>query len=602
MENKIIISITSYPLRINTVHITINSLITQTIKADKIILWLAKEQFPNLEQELPQPLINLKKYNFSIEWYHDIRSYKKLIPALKKYPDAIIVTADDDNIYQSTWLEKLIASYKQHPNDIHAHRVTKFFYHNGFDAIGGGSFYANASYLNKLVGVGGVLYPPHCFSQNILNESLMMQLAPTNDDQWFWLHGVLNGVRVRVVEDAQNTENYVPGTQHIGLNKINDQGNHLFWKDFSRIVNYYPQLIPILKEEQIKFGFIPDRHIAKYCDELCIWYKHTTGKKLSFTSLRTFNEKIQWIKLFNATPEKTICSDKYLAHSWVAQKIGKEYVIPILGVYNSFEEIPFKDLPKKFIIKCNHGQHYTIVVKDKNKLHKDNTKRKINNWLNENYAYKNGYELHYRNISQRIIIEEFIESINSKKNHSYKLWCFYGKVKFIQVVSENNTKNETAFYDLNWNKQLFTYSHKLSNQDIPKPANLDKILHFSEILSEKFIYARVDFYVDQNGVIYFDKINFTPESGQGQWSSKKINYKFGQMIKIPNIAFDIDTNEYYQFSTNNKKLLPSFSRKKIFLCIKNIIKSSIVATKIINTIFPKKSYIRKIMNNIAASR
>ena len=185
MENKIIISITSYPLRINTVHITINSLITQTIKADKIILWLAKEQFPNLEQELPQPLINLKKYNFSIEWYHDIRSYKKLIPALKKYPDAIIVTADDDNIYQSTWLEKLIASYKQHPNDIHAHRVTKFFYHNGFDAIGGGSFYANASYLNKLVGVGGVLYPPHCFSQNILNESLMMQLAPTNDDQWF---------------------------------------------------------------------------------------------------------------------------------------------------------------------------------------------------------------------------------------------------------------------------------------------------------------------------------------------------------------------------------------------------------------------------------
>ena len=251
MFNEIIISLTSYPARINTVHLTIESLLNQSLKADKIILWLAEEQFPNKEQDLPQQLLNLIPQGLAIDWYHDISSYKKLIPTLKKYPNSIIVTADDDNMYSKNWLKKLYNSYKKHPKDVQAHRVTKFKYKNGkFITIAGGQdYYKGASYLNKLTGVGGVLYPPNCFYKDILNEELIMKLAPTNDDQWFWLQAALNGRKVRVVNKPDIKINYIPDTQETALCKINDNGEKLFWKDFNRLIEYYPKLKSILVNE-----------------------------------------------------------------------------------------------------------------------------------------------------------------------------------------------------------------------------------------------------------------------------------------------------------------------------------------------------------------
>ena len=127
LPNELIISLTSWPGRIKTVHITIESLFEQSLKADKVILWLASEQFPNKEKDLHDELQDLKNNCLEIEWYKDIRSYKKLIPTLKMYPEAIIVTADDDNIYPVMWLEKLVHSYLKYPKDIHCHRVTQFF-------------------------------------------------------------------------------------------------------------------------------------------------------------------------------------------------------------------------------------------------------------------------------------------------------------------------------------------------------------------------------------------------------------------------------------------------------------------------------------------
>lgn len=248
---KTIISLTSYPARIDTVDQTIKSLLNQTLKADKVILWLAPEQFPNKEKDLPSQLLALKEKGLTISWYHDIKSYKKLIPALRTYPNDIIITADDDNIYSPTWLEKLFNSYKKYPNDIHCHRVTKFYYQHRFKAISGGwDYYDGASFLNKLVGLGGVLYPPHCFYKDILDETLILKLAPTNDDQWFWFQAMLNGVKIRVVDNPEINANYIDGTQQTGLTNINDAGEHLFWKDFKRILSYYPSIKNIMRNEQ----------------------------------------------------------------------------------------------------------------------------------------------------------------------------------------------------------------------------------------------------------------------------------------------------------------------------------------------------------------
>jgi hypothetical protein len=201
---NLIISLTSFPGRINFVHLTIKSLLRQTVIPSKIILWLAEKEFPKKEKNLPKNLILLSKKGLLISFCSkNIKSYKKLIPTLQKYPNKIIITTDDDIIYEKDMVEKLYKSFLKHPKDIQAHRITKFIYKSGkfITKVGGKDHYKGSSFLNKLTGVGGVLYPPNWFYKDIFNEKLFMKLAPTNDGQWSWIQGILNNFRVRVVEN-----------------------------------------------------------------------------------------------------------------------------------------------------------------------------------------------------------------------------------------------------------------------------------------------------------------------------------------------------------------------------------------------------------------
>lgn len=290
MKEKLIVSLTSYPARINTVHLVIESLLDQSYQADEIVLWLALEQFPHRELDLPEQLLNLKSKGLIIDWCEDIKSYKKLIPSLKKYPKDIIVTVDDDNIYPKNWLEKLYNGYLKHPKYIQAHRITKFYYEEDFKVIAGGrDYYKKPCFLNKLVGLGGVLYPPKCFYKDILNNELFMKLAPTNDDQWFWLQAVLKGTKIRVVDEPEIKANYIEGSQEVGLYNINDKGEKLFWKDFNRLLDYYPRLRKILISESKK------NHLSNDVEKLnCIIKKYI---KIIF-SITNSNDKRHKVIIF----------------------------------------------------------------------------------------------------------------------------------------------------------------------------------------------------------------------------------------------------------------------------------------------------------------
>ena len=249
---KIIVSLTSFPARINVVDITIKSLLMQSLKPDEIILWLASEQFPGKENELPEKLLKLKKYGLTINWCSDIKSYKKLIPALRMYPEDIIVTADDDVYYERHWLKRLYLGYVKDPNYVHCHRITKFYIQDNEYRMKEGEFevYPFASYLHKLTGVGGVLYPPHILAQEVLDEKKCRTLAPTNDDIWFWLMAVLNGAKINVVKNNLPRIEAVKGTQEGEcLNKINDSGEGFLWKDFYKMLGEYPQLDDLLRNE-----------------------------------------------------------------------------------------------------------------------------------------------------------------------------------------------------------------------------------------------------------------------------------------------------------------------------------------------------------------
>ena len=285
-------------------------------------------------------------------------------------------------------------------------------------------------------------------------------------------------------------------------------------------------------------NYLKGEYMFDICLKLKIWYFLKTFRFLNLKNPKTFNEKIQWMKLYDSTPIKTRLADKYLVRDWVKERIGEEYLIPLLGVWDNFDDIDFSKLPQKFVLKCNHGCAYNIIVKDKNKLDYEKTKKRINKWMGRDYG-KRSYEMHYSNIKRKIIAEEYIENINDDL-YDYKVWCFGGKAHYIQFLSERNTNGlKMAFYDRDWNKQNFVYSHPLDKKIFPKPKQLNLLLDLAEKLAKDFSHVRVDFYITNSGKIYFGEMTFTSCSGICKWKPKKTDRHFGDLIKLPEI---IQTN------------------------------------------------------------
>lgn len=199
-EYKVIVSLTTFPARINFVHKTISALLNQTFKSDSVVLWLAEEQFP--DKKLPETLLNLQKYGLEIRWCEDIRSFKKLVPSLREFPNDIIVTADDDIFYPSDWLENLYNLYLRYPNCICANRA--FMVKKGKEKyyMTSRNYCYNKSFLprfkNEFMTGYGTLFPPHSLNEEVLNSKIFMKEIPTNDDIWFWGMAVRNGTKIVV--------------------------------------------------------------------------------------------------------------------------------------------------------------------------------------------------------------------------------------------------------------------------------------------------------------------------------------------------------------------------------------------------------------------
>ena len=282
----------------------------------------------------------------------------------------------------------------------------------------------------------------------------------------------------------------------------------------------------------------------KYQKDLQVWYKKMTQKDIDLSNPQTFNEKIQWLKLYDSTPIKTQLTDKYLVRDWIKEKIGSEYLIPLLGVYDNFDEINFDELPNKFIIKCNHGSGYNIIVRNKNNLDKQDAKQKINKWMSENFAFHAGYELHYFNIKPKIIIEKFIEEIEQNL-YDYRFLCFDGKVEQIWLdINSGTQEHKRNIYDTHWNKLDVRVKWPEIEETILKPDNLTEMIKLAEILSKNFCMVRVDLF-NVNNKIYFGEMTFTSMSGLGEFYPPNWDYTLGKMIKLPKRYFDVDNGKYY---------------------------------------------------------
>lgn len=204
-EERIIVTLTTYPKRIKTVSRAIHTLLCQTYRPDKIVLWLAPEQFPDGEKGLPHELIRLKQYGLTIDWYHDIRSFKKLIPALKKYPRACLVTADDDIYYPPDWLEKLVVAHGKYPKCVVCHGAHRIqFSKNGqvlpYRSWKFGAGNCSPGYNVLVTSGAGALYAPGVLHPDVLKEELFRSLCPNADDIWFWAMSVKNDTKIKIVD------------------------------------------------------------------------------------------------------------------------------------------------------------------------------------------------------------------------------------------------------------------------------------------------------------------------------------------------------------------------------------------------------------------
>lgn len=275
--------------------------------------------------------------------------------------------------------------------------------------------------------------------------------------------------------------------------------------------------------------FLPDKLYIQ------LYYRLRVGKPLNIKNPTTLNEKLQWLKFNYRFPLQSIVSDKLLVRDYVAEKIGSEYLIPLFGAWEKYDDINFEKLPEKFVLKCNHDSGGLVICTDKGKLDYIKTRNKLEKSLKSNFFYI-GREYQYKNIKPRIICEQFI-SDNGKIPTDYKIYCFNGIPDVILVCRDRFSKNthraSYLFFDQNWNfLPLDKGDDELGEVDVAKPKNLDKMIEIARKLSEDFLFARIDLY-NIDGRIYFGEITLSPNSGFDPDIKYETDLMFGEKLKIP---------------------------------------------------------------------
>ena len=267
---------------------------------------------------------------------------------------------------------------------------------------------------------------------------------------------------------------------------------------------------------------------------LQIRYYKRFHKFCDFNNPITYNEKLQWLKLYDRKPEYTSMVDKFEVKKIVADKIGKEYIIPTLGVWNSFDDIDFEQLPKQFVLKCTHDSGGLVIVKDKSNFERKEAKNKIMSSLKRNY-YWHGREWAYKNIKPRIIAEQYLSSFEGQELVEYKIFCFNGIPKIFMVCKGkgHSTERTNDFYDMNFELLPFTNGHPNSNKIVEKPKNFEKMEELAKKLSEGIPQVRVDFY-DVNGKIYFGELTFFHWGGMMPFNPPEWDRKIGEWIQLSN--------------------------------------------------------------------
>ena len=255
-------------------------------------------------------------------------------------------------------------------------------------------------------------------------------------------------------------------------------------------------------------------------------------RKLNLSNPKSYNEKLNWLKINDRKEHYQIMVDKYEAKKYVADKIGEQYVIPTLGVWDKFEDINFNELPNQFVLKCTHDSGGLVVCKDKSKLDLKKAKEKIEKSLANNY-YLWTREWSYKGVKPRIIAEKYMEDQETGELRDYKFFCFNGEPKLMFVASERGLKNtKFDFYDMQFHHMNIVQHYPNSEYSIEKPEHFEKMVMLAEKLSAGFPHVRVDFY-EANGQVYFGEMTFYHFGAIVPFETEEWDKKIGDWLVLP---------------------------------------------------------------------
>ncbi|MFW5800371.1 MAG: ATP-grasp fold amidoligase family protein [Spirochaetota bacterium] len=287
-----------------------------------------------------------------------------------------------------------------------------------------------------------------------------------------------------------------------------------------------PYLILLYFKKRWFYRLLTDKKYIK------MMYRQKTGKKLNLNQPETFNEKLQWLKLYDRQKTYTDLVDKYRVREYIKNMIGEKYLIPLYGVYDKYEDIDFNILPEKFVIKPNHSSGDIFICKDKNNIDHDLLRKRIKKWMKKNH-YWVGREWVYKSINPKLIVEKYMTDESNYELKDYKFHCFDGEPRIIEVDFDRYTLHKRNFYNKEWKLLDFTIRYPNdTSKKITKPSNLSLMLEISRKLSQGIPYVRIDLYSAYDKV-FFGEITFYHASGYQKITPTTMDYYLGDLINLP---------------------------------------------------------------------
>ncbi|WKK64931.1 ATP-grasp fold amidoligase family protein [Lutimonas zeaxanthinifaciens] len=265
-----------------------------------------------------------------------------------------------------------------------------------------------------------------------------------------------------------------------------------------------------------------------------IYYEYYHGEKLDLDNPGKYVEKLQWLKVYFHPPILNQLVDKYAVREYVKERIGEKFLNKLYQVCSDFETINFEKLPDRFVVKGTHGSNMHMIVKDKETLNKRKLKFNVWKWKRKNLYFHSGQEWAYKNVKPRLVIEKYMEDKNGELL-DFKLFCFNGSAKFIQVHKWHLGNKCLAHYDLNWKKMEVT-SQDMKNYpgEIRKPEKLKQMIELASILSEKLPFVRVDLY-EVDGKVFFGELTFYPSDARKNFYPEDFNQKVANYLVLPEL-------------------------------------------------------------------